>query len=100
MAGAKGRAVETGAAIPQAKAFTASPKPSLIRDFDGVMASLGKSARMVDARSAGRFTGAEAEPRAGVRGGHMPGAANHPFPQPADSGGQYVQIAGRTARDV
>ena len=31
---------------------------------------------MVDARSASRFTGEEKEPRAGVRGGHMPGALN------------------------
>jgi len=38
-----------------------------------------KTVQMVDARSAGRFTGAEAEPRAGVRGGHMPGAANVHF---------------------
>jgi thiosulfate/3-mercaptopyruvate sulfurtransferase len=31
---------------------------------------------MVDARSAARFKAEEPEPRAGVRGGHMPGAAN------------------------
>ena len=31
---------------------------------------------MVDARSAGRFKAEEPEPRAGVRGGHMPGAIN------------------------
>ena len=34
---------------------------------------------MVDARSAGRFAGKEAEPRAGLRSGHMPGALNVPF---------------------
>jgi thiosulfate/3-mercaptopyruvate sulfurtransferase len=38
-----------------------------------------KSAQLVDARSASRFTGTEAEPRAGVRGGHMPGAINVPW---------------------
>ncbi len=36
------------------------------------------SAQIADARSAGRFTGAEAEPRAGMRSGHMPGARNAP----------------------
>lgn len=34
--------------------------------------------QIADARPAGRFTGDEPEPRAGVRGGHMPGAQNVP----------------------
>jgi thiosulfate/3-mercaptopyruvate sulfurtransferase len=34
---------------------------------------------MVDARSAARFHAQEPEPRAGVRGGHMPGALNVPW---------------------
>ncbi|WP_099867828.1 3-mercaptopyruvate sulfurtransferase [Pararhizobium haloflavum] len=36
------------------------------------------SAQIADARSHGRFTGEEPEPRAGMRSGHMPGAANVP----------------------
>ncbi len=36
------------------------------------------SAQVADARPAGRFTGADAEPRAGMRSGHMPGARNVP----------------------
>ena len=74
------RAVESGPAKPSAKSFAADTQPRLLRDFDAVMGIVADhSARMVDARSAGRFTGAEAEPRAGVRGGHMPGAANVHF---------------------
>jgi thiosulfate/3-mercaptopyruvate sulfurtransferase len=34
---------------------------------------------VVDARSAGRFTGAEPEPRPGLSSGHMPGARSLPF---------------------
>lgn len=34
--------------------------------------------QIADARPAGRFTGEEPEPRAGVRGGHMPGAKSLP----------------------
>jgi thiosulfate/3-mercaptopyruvate sulfurtransferase len=34
--------------------------------------------QIADARPAGRFTGADPEPRPGVRGGHMPGAASVP----------------------
>jgi thiosulfate/3-mercaptopyruvate sulfurtransferase len=55
--------------------------------FDGAqVADLAEMRRIVetgerqvaDARPAGRFTGADPEPRPGVRGGHMPGAANVP----------------------
>ena len=48
-----------------------------VADKDDVATHLAKgSARVVDARSASRFAGAEAEPRAEVRPGHMPGARN------------------------
>jgi len=35
--------------------------------------------QILDARSPGRFTGEEAEPREGLSSGHMPGAINLPF---------------------
>ena len=73
----EGRAVETGPAQPTAKFFTAIREPSLVRDFDNVMSIVkDNSAQIVDARSPGRFLAQEPEPRAGVRGGHMPGALN------------------------
>ena len=73
----EGRTIETGPARANDKFFTAIPKPAIMRDFDAVMGIVkDKSAQMVDARSASRFKGEEAEPRAGVRGGHMPGACN------------------------
>lgn len=36
------------------------------------------SAQVADARTAGRFSGADPEPRPGMRSGHMPGAKNVP----------------------
>ena len=36
-------------------------------------------AQVVDARSAGRFTATEPEPRPGLRSGHIPGSRNVPF---------------------
>jgi thiosulfate/3-mercaptopyruvate sulfurtransferase len=39
----------------------------------------GAGAQIVDARSAGRFRGEAAEPRAGVRPGRMPGSYNLPY---------------------
>jgi thiosulfate/3-mercaptopyruvate sulfurtransferase len=38
-----------------------------------------QSARILDARPAGRFQGTQPEPRAGIPSGHMPGSANVPF---------------------
>ena len=37
--------------------------------------------QVVDARGPGRFAGSEAEPRQGMRSGHMPGSINIPFTQ-------------------
>jgi thiosulfate/3-mercaptopyruvate sulfurtransferase len=76
----EGRAVESGPARPKAQSFTAIPRPEIMRDFNAVMGIVkDKNAQLVDARSASRFKGEEAEPRAGVRGGHMPGARNVPW---------------------
>ena len=41
----------------------------------------GQEEQVVDARGPGRFAGSEAEPRQGVRSGHMPGSVNIPFTQ-------------------
>ena len=60
--------------------FASHPRPGLIVDSQAVSHALSDSAYSVmDARSAGRFAGQEKEPRAGLRGGHMPGAVNLPF---------------------
>ncbi len=72
--------IETGAVRPESQIFRANLRPAIMRDFDDVMNIVkDHSAQIADARSPGRFTGSEAEPRAGVRGGHMPGAANVHF---------------------
>ena len=53
---------------------------ALVRDADEVRALLSSGeARIIDARAASRFTGEAPEPRAGLRSGHMPGAANVPW---------------------
>lgn len=57
--------------------FVATRHNDAVRDLDAMRRVVHDgTAQVVDARSAGRFTGAEAEPRPGVRGGHMPGAKN------------------------
>ena len=75
---AEGRPLEDGPALkPQERHFTARYQSMLVRDVASVAAAIkGGSAQIADARSPGRFRGEEAEPRAGVRAGHMPGARN------------------------
>ena len=67
--------------------FVASYRDELFSDTETVLMALqDDGARVLDARSNGRFTGSEAEPRAGLRGGHMPGAKNLPFTDLLDNG--------------
>ena len=77
---AEGRPVESGAPAPVARTFEATPRPELVRDLHAMRANVAtRSAQVLDARSAGRFAGTEAEPRAGLRGGHIPGSLNLPY---------------------
>lgn len=80
---AEGRPLESG--LPTSPVapvrFTASPRPELVASWRDVAAALADhTAQVVDARSPGRFAGSEPEPRAGIRGGHIPGSRNLPYP--------------------
>ena len=66
---------------PAAKAYykaTLSPRCSVNANEVLSVVNMG-SAQIVDARSKGRFDGTAPEPRAGLEGGHMPGALSLPF---------------------
>jgi thiosulfate/3-mercaptopyruvate sulfurtransferase len=79
---AEGRPVESGEKAPPPRRFTAQFRPELVRDLGQVRANLEhQKEQVVDARSAGRFAGTEAEPRAGLRGGHIPGSRSLPYNQ-------------------
>ena len=73
-----GGALQSGPAHPRPTTFHARPNTAILRDFDAVKAALGNT-QVLDARSAPRFEGSEPEPRAGLKSGHMPGAANIPY---------------------
>jgi thiosulfate/3-mercaptopyruvate sulfurtransferase len=75
---AEGRPLDSGAARHAPKTFTPAFRPELLRDFDGVRATLAAQGQIADARPAGRFAGREPEPRPGLRAGHMPGALSAP----------------------
>lgn len=76
-----GHPVESGpAARPAPGRFAATFRPALVASLQrvqGVLANGG--ARLLDARSPGRFAGQEPEVRPGLRSGHIPGSANLPF---------------------
>jgi len=76
----EGRPLEGGAAgalVPTQ--FEARFDADAVADFSQVGAALAEGLQVVDARGAARFRGEAAEPRPGVRAGHMPGALNLPF---------------------
>jgi thiosulfate/3-mercaptopyruvate sulfurtransferase len=76
----EGRPVTDDVTIPREKHFTARLDNTLVRSIDDVRGLIdSKREQIVDARAAGRFRGEAPEPRAGLRGGHMPGAFNLPY---------------------
>jgi thiosulfate/3-mercaptopyruvate sulfurtransferase len=77
---AEGRPVESGTPSPIGRRVTARLRPALVRDLEAMRANVAsREAQVLDARSRGRFAGTEAEPRAGLRGGHIPGSLNLPY---------------------
>lgn len=65
--------------MPQGN-FKASFQPQWFFDTQNVLDNLENTeVQILDARSAGRFYGTAPEPRAGMRGGHMPNTGNLPF---------------------
>jgi len=78
---AAGLSCEGAVGAPPARGdFVARPRPELFCRIDHVSAALGSQRfTVLDARSEARFLGQEAEPRPGLRAGHMPNAVNMPF---------------------
>lgn len=77
---AEGRAVDRSPPVaPVPAVFRASRRSSDVADLPTVLGALTGEAQIVDARPAPRFRGEAAEPRPGLRSGHMPGALNLPF---------------------
>ena len=67
--------------------FTPQPQGGWFVDSSFVLRALtDPSFTVMDARSEGRFKGLEPEPRAGLRGGHMPEAVNIPFTSVQENG--------------
>ncbi len=75
----EGREIASGPAAPAPALFTPRFNPALVRDAADVRHILQDgSAQIADARPGPRFRGEAAEPRAGLKSGHMPGAVSLP----------------------
>ena len=94
----EGRPVSDAPPVVKDRHMTATPDPGLMRDVTQVArAAKLVHAQVVDARAAPRFRGEAAEPRPGLRAGHIPGARNLPFPALFRDDGTMKDAAGLRA---
>ena len=77
---AEGRKLESGTVEPTRREFTPRFRPELVREVAQMKSNVAmRGEQVLDARSRGRFAATEPEPRAGLRGGHIPGSLNLPY---------------------
>ncbi|TXJ13925.1 MAG: 3-mercaptopyruvate sulfurtransferase [Afipia sp.] len=77
---AEGRAVESGEVKPKPAAFKAAFDAKRVRSMQQLIGNLeSRAEQVIDARPTPRFEGTVAEPRPGLRSGHIPGARSVPY---------------------
>jgi thiosulfate/3-mercaptopyruvate sulfurtransferase len=74
-----GLPTESGEVYPAPTTFCAKLDSSAVKDFAQIEELIAQHGQILDARSAGRFSGEAPEPRPGLSSGHMPGAVSLPF---------------------
>lgn len=96
----EGRPTEAGAPPPPAPGtFRAGFRARRLRGVGDMLAIVAGGGELVlDARAAGRFNATTPEPRAGIRGGHMPGAVNLPYTELLNGDGTFRDAAALGAR--
>jgi thiosulfate/3-mercaptopyruvate sulfurtransferase len=92
---AEGRPLESGAPVSSTGQVTPDRGPGTVRSKAEVLANIATGGeQLLDARGAGRFTGAEPEFRPGMPSGHIPGSRNLPFGQVLNPDGTFKDEAG------
>ncbi|MGI9416232.1 MAG: 3-mercaptopyruvate sulfurtransferase [Geminicoccaceae bacterium] len=90
---ADGHPVDDHPVTPTERHFTARQNNLLYRDLDQIRGHVvDPTEQLVDARSAGRFRGEEAEPRPGQRAGHIPHSLNVPHNDLVAPDGTFLPI--------
>lgn len=76
--------------------FRPDYRAAMLRGVGDMLGNVkSRTEQVLDARAAGRFTGAVPEPRAGMRSGHIPGAVSLPYTDLLNDDGTF-----RSADDV
>jgi thiosulfate/3-mercaptopyruvate sulfurtransferase len=95
----EGRPVTDEVPPVPAASFTPQLDQTRWRDLDTMRRNVeSRAEQVVDARSPGRFMATEAEPRAGVRGGHIPGARSVHYASLVSPEGTLLPAAALQAR--
>jgi thiosulfate/3-mercaptopyruvate sulfurtransferase len=96
----EGRATQSGEpSAPSPTTFRPDFRATRLRGVGDVLRNTETHAEQVlDARAAGRFTGATPEPRAGMRSGHIPGSTNIPYTDLLNSDGTFRPVEAVRAR--
>lgn len=82
----EGRPVESGEVTAKPASFKAAYDARRVRSIGEMIANVTSQAeQVIDARAADRFEGRVAEPRPGLRSGHIPGSRNLPYNQLFDA---------------
>lgn len=77
---AEGRKVESGQVSPKPATFKAAFDARRVRSMEQLVANLSSRAeQVIDARANERYQGKVAEPRQGLRSGHIPGSLSLPY---------------------
>ena len=103
---AEGRPLEQGLVRRVPRRFTADFDSASVAGAETVKrASEAGSAQILDARAAARFSGMAAEPRPGLRSGHIPGSLNLPWRDVVQSGeikpaGDVKSLVARAGVDI
>jgi thiosulfate/3-mercaptopyruvate sulfurtransferase len=78
--GREGRKVESGQVTAKASSFKASFDARRVRSMQQLVANISSRAeQVIDARANERYQGKVAEPRPGLRAGHIPGSLSLPY---------------------
>jgi thiosulfate/3-mercaptopyruvate sulfurtransferase len=84
---AEGRAVDAGEATAKPATFKAGYDARRVRSIEQMISNVASRAeQVIDARPTDRFEGRVAEPRPGIRSGHIPGALSVPYGTLFDAG--------------